>query len=250
MHLDIQFIVRIALSQDNLALQVIRTVATYSKPKALDMSSDSQLWFLLGEELSSQSFSQVKLTLEDIKRDGISLSSVAVMLSLRDPVDEYAFFIHSISMQAAVQMLSDRAIAATWQLYCQNDPIVTIVVRKAKDPSPNTSRAPSYSKALGERRTASGSLIVPDLPIHTPPRQVSSGIDSYTQQPLADLPETDKIVVVDDRGDAQALSKEYLICTSTNNASSSSCTSCISPLVELTLEVYDSMNSDRSRSLD
>ena len=189
------------------------------------MSSDLQLWFFLGEEVNSQSFSQVKLTVDDVKRNGISLSSIAATLSLRDPVEEYAFFIHSISMQAAVQMLSDRAITATWQLYCQNDPTVTIVVRKAKDPSPNTSRAPSYSKALSERRTASGRLVVPDLPMHTPPRQVSSGIDSYTQQPLTDLPETDKIVIVDEYGDAQALAKEYLTCTSTIQ---DSCSSCIS----------------------
>ena len=180
------------------------------------MSFDPQLWFLVGEDVNSQSFCQVKLTLEDVKRDGISLSSIAALLSLGDPIEEYAFFIHSNSMQASVQMLNDRAIAATWQLYCQNDPIVTVIVRKASDPSPNTSRAPSYSNALIERRTASGNLIVSDLPIHTPPRQVSSGIDSYTQQPLADLPETDKIIISDDHGDAQALSKEYLTCTLTD----------------------------------
>ncbi|KAL9603415.1 MAG: hypothetical protein Q9179_002185 [Wetmoreana sp. 5 TL-2023] len=58
---------------------------------------------------------------------------------------------------------------------------------------------------------ASGPLRVPELPIHTRPQEVSSGIDSYTQLPLADLPETEKVITVDDRGDAQAFPKEYLI---------------------------------------
>lgn len=73
-----------------------------------------------------------------------------------------------------------------------------ILVRKANDPSPNTSRAPSYSMALTERRTVSGSVIVPELPTSYPPRQVSAGIDSYTQQPLPDLPKNEKVVIVDD----------------------------------------------------
>lgn len=106
-------------------------------------------------------------------------------------------------MQAAVQMLKSEAVLANWQLYCNQDPVVTITVRKIDDPSPNSSRAPSYSKALSQRRLASGTLIVPDIPVHTPPRNVSAHLDPVSLEPIDDLP---------DEGDAQAVSREYLLC--------------------------------------
>ncbi|KAL8859772.1 MAG: hypothetical protein Q9178_003887 [Gyalolechia marmorata] len=174
------------------------------------MPTANQLWFLLGEQIQSQAFTQVKITLDQIKENGINLSGILSQLLLHEPEEQYSFFMHSASMKAAVQMLTDRSIHATWQLYCQNDPVVTIVVRKAQDPSPNTSRAPSYSMALVERRKVSGPLTVPELPIHAPPDKISSGIDTFSMQPLEDLPETEKVVIADDHGDANAFSKDYL----------------------------------------
>ena len=41
----------------------------------------------------------------------------------------FAFFIHLASMAAAVKMLTDKAIQATLQIYCQDDHVVTIIVR-------------------------------------------------------------------------------------------------------------------------
>jgi hypothetical protein len=141
------------------------------------MALTNQLWFFIWENFESQSFAQIKLTLEDVKRDGVNLNGILKHLSLSGDEHQYSYLIHSESMKAAVQVLTDKAVHGTWQLYCQQDPVVTISVRKNDDPSPSTSRTPSYSMALIQRRSASGQLSVPDIPIHTPPRQVSSGLD-------------------------------------------------------------------------
>lgn len=175
------------------------------------MALEQQLWFLVWENISAQSFTQVMMTLEDVMKNGISLGSILRSLSLVGDVHSHAFFIHSQTMQASVQMLNDKAIHGTWQLYCRQDPVVTITVRKNDDPSPNTSRAPSYSAALTQRRSASGELSAPEIPIHTPPRNVSLGLDPVHLEPVADLPEEEKVIVVNDEGGAQAYSKEYLI---------------------------------------
>ena len=98
-----------------------------------------------------------------------------------------AIFMHSASMQAAVQMLKCEAIQATWHLYCRQDPVVTIIVRKINDPSPNSHGAPSYSKALFLRRSASRNLIGPDIPIHTPPRAISPRLDPVNLEPCSSV---------------------------------------------------------------
>ncbi len=172
----------------------------------------SQTWFLVWEVLDSEVYNQVFITLEDVKQKGLTLPNILEILGLRDSLDKYGFFIHSGSMSAAVQILNDQAVLATWSLYCRYDPVVTIIVRKVNDPSPNSSRAPSYSKALSQRRSASGKLSVPDIPIHTPSRNISFGQDPVHLEPIIDLPEHEKVILVNDQGEAQAFGREYLLC--------------------------------------
>ncbi len=174
--------------------------------------ASNQIWFLIWEDIGSPVFNQIKISLDDVKKNGLSLPAVLQLLKLVDQPDQFSFFMHSASMRAAVQMLKSEAVQATWQLYCKQDPVVTITVRKIDDPSPNSSRAPSYSKALSQRRSASGNLTVPDIPIHTPPRNISARLDIVSLEPIADMPESEKVIILPDDGDAQAVSKEYLLC--------------------------------------
>ena len=174
----------------------------------------AQLWFFVWENLKSQSFTQHQSSLEAIKQEGIGLNFILSVLSLSGDAEEYSFFIHSESMKASVQVLNDEAIHGTWQLYCVKDKVVTITVRKINDPSPSTSRAPSYSQALHQRRIASGGLPVPEIPLHAPPQRISSTQDPVLMMPIGDLPEEDKVIIVTDNGTAQAFSKDYIICKS------------------------------------
>lgn len=173
-----------------------------------------QIWFLIWEDVESPVFKQIKLSLDDVKKNGLSLPEILQLLKLVGQPGQFSFFMHSVSMQAAVQMLKSEAIQATWHLYCKGDPVVTITIRNINNPSPNSSRAPTYSKALSQRRSASGNLTVPDLPIHTPPRNVSAHLNPISLEPIADTPENEKVIILPDEGDAQAVSKKCLLCES------------------------------------
>ncbi|KAL8648840.1 MAG: hypothetical protein Q9210_004755, partial [Variospora velana] len=97
-------------------------------------------------------------------------------------------------------------------LYCQDDHVVTIIVRDVKDPSPNSSRAPSYSLSFRERRTASGPYTVPDLPILNPVRHTSGGINLGSLESLDELPENEKVTLSLADGTLRTFSREYLAC--------------------------------------
>ena len=101
---------------------------------------------------------------------------------------KFAFYIHSQSMAAAVQLLSDESIITTYNLYCQTDPAVTITVRKATDPSPNSSRAMSHEGLLAERRKvlAKRGLLYPELFIQPRARHMSGSSDVFTLEPIRD----------------------------------------------------------------
>lgn len=128
----------------------------------------AQLWFFLWEDIRSDNFKQDFTTFDQIQKEGITQAKILNRLGRTGTPEEYSFFIHSDSMKASVQILSDKAIQATWQLYCRQDSSVVVSVRKTDDPSPNSSRAPSYSIALAARRAASSgsSVQVPEIP-HT-----------------------------------------------------------------------------------
>jgi hypothetical protein len=67
--------------------------------------------------------------------------------NVKDEVQKFAFYLHSASMAAAVRLLSDESILVTYNLYCQKDDVVTILVRGINEPSPNTSRSPSHQNS-------------------------------------------------------------------------------------------------------
>ena len=176
------------------------------------MAPPHQLWFLVHEKMASNEYRQQQITLADVKQKGISLQAILTILSLNGSPASFGYFIHSASMAAAVQILTDKAIHVTWQLYCQEDHVITIIVRDIKDPSPNSSRAPSYSLSLSERRTASGQFPAPDLPILSPVRHTSGGVDPSSLEPLAELPENEKVTVTLANGTSRTFSREYITC--------------------------------------
>ena len=174
----------------------------------------AQLWFFLWEDIRSDNFKQDFTTFDQIQKEGIAQAKILNRLGRTGTPEEYSFFIHSDSMKASVQILSDKAIQATWQLYCRQDSSVVVSVRKTDDPSPNSSRAPSYSIALAARRAASSgsSVQVPEIPLIAAAHQVSSGMDVVLRTPLADLPEDEKVVIEVDSGESFAFSREYVTC--------------------------------------
>ena len=109
-------------------------------------------------------------------------------------------------------MLTDEAILATHQLYCRNDPVVTITVRYADDPSPNSSRAPSHQSSLAERRKVSRGKIVPELFLRNPVRHTSGEVDLNTLEAIQDVPDEDKVTIELGNGSFKTYTKEYLLC--------------------------------------
>lgn len=81
--------------------------------------ASNQIWFLIWEDIDSPVFKQIKISLDDVKKNGLSLPLILQLLKLAGQPDQFSFFIHSASMQAAVQMLKTEAIKATWNLYCR-----------------------------------------------------------------------------------------------------------------------------------
>lgn len=127
-------------------------------------------------------------------------------------VDKHTFWIHSNSMKAAVQLLSDKSIEVTWSLYCQSDDVVTIHIRTAKDPSPNTSKASSHNNSLAERRHVSGQRRkVSEIFIRTPLDHITSGLDAATLEPIRDLDDNDKVTLNIGGGKSETFSKDYLL---------------------------------------
>ncbi|KAI2625707.1 hypothetical protein GGR54DRAFT_592678 [Hypoxylon sp. NC1633] len=147
-----------------------------------------QLWFFLREDMSISQFTQVPLTLSEVRKIDLTFGYCLSATKSPGSVHDYTFHIHSASMAAAVQLLSDESIIATYNIYCQRDPVVTIIIRKAGDPSPNTSRSASHDNSLAERRKVSASrgLLVPELFIQPTVRHVSGSMDINTLEPIDD----------------------------------------------------------------
>lgn len=173
---------------------------------------DDQVWFFVRETLASQEYSQQHYTLKDIKARGLTLQDCLSMTNTSGPTQYYAFYIHSESMAAAVRMLNDQAIPTTHQLYCSKDARVTILIRGADEPSPNSSQAPSHQNSLADRRKVSRGKVVPEIFIRQPVRHTSGGIDLNTLDSIQDLPDDNKVTIQLDDGSFETYTKEYLLC--------------------------------------
>lgn len=147
-----------------------------------------QLWFFLQESMDANSFSQASFTLEEVRKMDIKLNTCLEVTNSHGSPAEFAFYIHSRSMAAAVRLLTDDSIIATYNLYCQHDDVVLIIIRGKNDPSPNTSRAPSHQNSLAARQKASArrGVLATDLFIQPKVRHSSAATDISSLEEITD----------------------------------------------------------------
>ncbi|KAH7303269.1 hypothetical protein B0I35DRAFT_485272 [Stachybotrys elegans] len=125
-----------------------------------------QLWFFLVEHMESHTYSQAHCTSAELGCMHLTLQTMLDRTQGFGFAREYSFWIYSQSMQSAVEMLHDDAIYGTYKMYCARDPVVHVIMRRATEPCPNSSQAPSHGASLGDRQSiaASRGLRAPDLP--------------------------------------------------------------------------------------
>ena len=155
-------------------------------------------------------YKQGYLPLPEVKK-GMTLAKTLQIVGVDSRVDDHTFWIHSNSMKVAVQLLNDNSIQMTWKLYCESDGVMTIHIRPAADPSPNTSKAPSHNASLAERRKVSGRRTVSDIFIRSPLEHVTSGLDAASLEPIKNLKEGEKVTISTGEGKVETFSKEYLL---------------------------------------
>jgi len=112
-------------------------------------SSAPQTWFFLREQMSGtpEDFYVGYTDIDTIKSRGINLRVCRSLAKLEGEVDEYSFWISSASIQPAVRLLSSESIRFHYDSYCTKDPVVQITIRPAGDPSPNSSKCPSWENS-------------------------------------------------------------------------------------------------------
>ncbi|OAQ61981.1 hypothetical protein VFPPC_07321 [Pochonia chlamydosporia 170] len=169
-----------------------------------------QLWFFLNEGMNRNSFTQGAYTFEEVKKHTMSLQTCIKLSGGKGTVEEHSFYIHSDSMSSAVQMLNDESIIATYNLYCTKDNVVTVIVRKATEPSPNSSRTPSHANSRSSRRSLSAShgISVPEVLIQPKIRHRSESTDMETMEKIED--ERNMVSMVSNEN-VMTFTKDYLL---------------------------------------
>lgn len=176
--------------------------------------AEEQIWFFIWECVQQRprlpQYMQGYLPLSEVSK-GMSLERALKISGASGQVDDHSFWIHSNSMKATVQLLSDDSMHITWKLYCQQDAVVTIHIRPYTDPSPNTSRAASHQQSLVERRKLSGRRKVSDIFIRPPLSNITSSLDAMSLEPISGLQDGDKVTLDLEGGKQETFSKQYLL---------------------------------------
>lgn len=172
----------------------------------------NQQWFFLFEGVQKSEYVQTTKTFSEFVTFGISFKSILHLVGQGDnePKD-YNFFVFGESMKAAVQLLTDKSIFVTYRLYCEDDQVVTVIIRLADDPSPNSSQCPSAPNSLRERRRISGRQTLRNVDIRTPSQAQTKNIDAETLRPISELPASEKIILDLGRGQKETFSVAYLL---------------------------------------
>lgn len=89
---------------------------------------------------------------------GVSFNSALNFVGKGEPdPGDYNFFLFCESMKAVVlQLLTDKSIFVTYRFHCEDNNVVTIIIRPADDPFANFSQCPSAPSSQRERRIISG----------------------------------------------------------------------------------------------
>lgn len=176
------------------------------------MAPRNQQWMILYEESSKTDFTLDKKTFDEIATVGFSLRSMLSFIGRGDQnPNDYNFFIFSDSMKAAVQLLNDKSVFITYRLYCEDDDVVTIIVRPATDPSPNSSQCPSAPESLRQRRKLSGKHNLQNVFVRPVVPKETKNLDAGTLLPISQLPEDQKVVLDLGRGRFETFSASYLL---------------------------------------
>ncbi|KAG8624974.1 hypothetical protein KVT40_006725 [Elsinoe batatas] len=173
---------------------------------------DDQIWFFLRESMSSDKFTLKQLQFSDIrkKKPGLTLRDCLNLVGSKGDLDDYAFYIHCASMTAAVRLLSDESLEVTYKLYCRGADVVTITIRRANEPSPNSTRAPSHNNSLAARRkvTEPRGRVTSEVFIQPATRHASGSIDIVSGEVMI---QQEEMVTIDvGGGDFVTLNKDYL----------------------------------------
>ncbi|KAE8342411.1 hypothetical protein BDV24DRAFT_162302 [Aspergillus arachidicola] len=167
---------------------------------------------LLLEEMKSKSF---VLRDKDLDTAGIESLTFHTILSVvgrgQDSPEDYSFFLDSESMKAAVQLLTDRSIYLTYRIYCEKDHSITIIIRPASDPSPNSSQCPSAPESLRQRRKVSGKKNLQNVFVRSTVKTDTRNLDAETLSPIMDFPETERVVLDLGNGQYETFSVSYLL---------------------------------------
>ncbi|KAK5789649.1 hypothetical protein VI817_008772 [Penicillium citrinum] len=174
--------------------------------------SPAQQWLFLYEEMGSSNFKLGSKTTAEMRAMDYSFEVILKLLHLdySNPI-AYKFWIISNSMSTAVPLLNNPSVFVTYELYCKNDPVVTIIVRPAGDPTPNSSQAPSAPNSLRERRKASGQKNLQNVFIRPIRPSETKQLDVVSCDPISDLLEEEKIVLDLGRGRMEVFSISYLL---------------------------------------
>ena len=130
----------------------------------MDVLSSDQLWWFISESVEDSKYDQTSKPLLGVYRKIPRVFRHLSTPSSQGMPEDYNFWIHSPSMNAAVQLLKDAAIHAMWRLYCQDDPTVAVIVRPTGDPSPNTFKARSSGKSsFADRKKTSGRWAISEV---------------------------------------------------------------------------------------
>lgn len=185
-------------------------MSSKTEPSISAPPKEEQVWFFLLESMESRQYKMQVLKLSQVSSTILTLQDCLKIVGVKGKPEEYSFYLYSESMSAAVQLLSDQSIPATWNLYCQKDLMAMLTIRLAKDPSPNSSRALSHPSSLAEIRKISSGRPVPDIRIQPPHRHASGSTDAYTCEPIVDEDTMVSIRASDDK--FLTFHKVYLIC--------------------------------------
>lgn len=186
------------------------------KEKATDVPKE-QVWFIVRETTTGRAFKVWQTSLKDITAKGpLTREKCLKVTDTEGKPDQFAFYIYSQSMAAAVQVLSSDAIRVTHGLYCTRDHVVQIFVRDANDPSPNTSRATSYQESLKMIKQRLGARqAFPEVALRPPRLHVKGSSDLTTDDSITE--DDEKVTIGLGSDDAITVTKDYLLGKSHGN---------------------------------
>ncbi|KAJ6257708.1 hypothetical protein Dda_7496 [Drechslerella dactyloides] len=178
-----------------------------------------QQWFFILEQAHSDAFLLGMKSLAEFEQNPTLQHALEICLATVDSeasdfdtnLCEYSFWIHSKSMKAAIQLLSDEAIMVTWGLYCSKDDVVDIIIRKATDPSPNTTKAASHETSVRVKSVRLSGRKLPEITLQPPIDMNPMSVDLVTGEPVNELAEAEQIRLRLVSGELYSFSREYVL---------------------------------------